>query len=211
MSNIYESIVSIMQKGYAIAKEKKNTQQGFKYRGIDDVMNTFQPLMAEAGIFLVPEVLEAIREERATKNGSNLIYSVLKIKYTFYASDGSHVETIVIGEGMDSGDKASNKAMAVAMKYAMFQTFCIPTEEMPDPDGFTPPESTPKAPAQTQTQNSDEMKFRCECCGKELQMYMGADGKPVSLRKHAEGSIKKFGRVLCINCIETFKSAPTNA
>ncbi len=40
---------------------------------------------------------------------------------------------------MDSGDKATNKAMAVAFKYACFQTFCIPTESlMDDPDATTP-------------------------------------------------------------------------
>lgn len=142
--NIYEAIGSIMKKGVAIGKEKKNQQQNFMYRGIDDVMNVFQPLMSEAGIFMVPEVLEAKREERQSSRGGNLIYSILKVRYTFYAEDGSSVSAVVIGEGMDSGDKASNKAMAVAMKYAMFQTFCIPTEEMPDPDAETPPPSRPQ-------------------------------------------------------------------
>lgn len=36
---------------------------------------------------------------------------------------------------MDTGDKASNKAMSSAMKYALCQIFCIPTANMPDPDG----------------------------------------------------------------------------
>lgn len=142
--NIYEAIGSIMKKGVAVGKDQVNQQQRFKYRGIDDVMNVFQPLMSEAGIFMVPEVLDAKREERQTSKGGNLIYSVLKVRYTFYAEDGSNVSAVVIGEGMDSGDKASNKAMAVAMKYAMFQTFCIPTEEMPDPDAETPEPSRPQ-------------------------------------------------------------------
>ena len=90
---------------------------------------------------MVPQVLEQTREERQTSKGGNLIYSICKIKYIFYAEDGSSIEAIVIGEGMDSGDKATNKAMAIAMKYAMFQVFCIPTEEMKDPDSDTPPES----------------------------------------------------------------------
>lgn len=142
--NIYEAIGSIMKKGVAIGKEKRNQQQNFMYRGIDDVMNVFQPLMSEVGIFMVPEVLDAKREERQSSRGGNLIYSILKVRYTFYAEDGSNVSAVVVGEGMDSGDKASNKAMAVAMKYAMFQTFCIPTEEMPDPDAETPPVSIPQ-------------------------------------------------------------------
>ena len=149
--NIYQSIAGIMSEGYSIAKEKRNQQQGFMYRGIDDVMNTFQPLMAKYKVFCVPEVISQSREERTTSRGGNLIYSILHMNYTFYAEDGSHITASVIGEGMDSADKSSNKAMAVAMKYAMFQVFCIPTEEMEDPDATTPPESTPKKLAQRKT------------------------------------------------------------
>jgi hypothetical protein len=141
--NIYEAIGSIMKKGVAVGKDNYNQQQKFKYRGIDDVMNVFQPLMSEAGIFMVPEVLDAKREERQGRSGGNLIYSIMKVKYTFYAEDGSSVSATVIGEGMDSGDKASNKAMSIAYKYACFQVFCIPTEEMTkeDPDLNTPDDS----------------------------------------------------------------------
>lgn len=141
--NIYETITKILEETPAISKGKTNTTQGYKFRGIDDVMNTFNPLFAKYHLFIVPEVLEQVREERQTSKGGNLIYSICKIKYKFYAEDGTFVEATVIGEGMDSGDKATNKAMAIAMKYAMFQVFCIPTEEMKDPDAETPEESMP--------------------------------------------------------------------
>ena len=139
--NIYQSITKIIEEVPAIGKNKKNTTQNFMFRGIDDVMNTFQPLLAKHKVFIVPQVLEQTREERQTSKGGTLLYSICKIKYIFYAEDGSSIEAIVVGEGMDSGDKATNKAMAIAMKYAMFQVFCIPTEEMKDPDGDTPPAS----------------------------------------------------------------------
>lgn len=142
--NIYESITKIMEEVPAIGKDKVNKQQGFKFRGIDDVMNALQPLLAKNKVFIVPEILEQTREERTTSKGGNLIYSICKIKYKFYAEDGSNIEAITIGEGMDSGDKATNKAMAIAMKYALFQVFCIPTEEMKDLDGETPDESKKK-------------------------------------------------------------------
>lgn len=141
--NIYESITKIMEEVPAIGKNKTNEQQHFKFRGIDDVMNALQPLLSKNKVFIVPEILEQIREERTTSKGGNLIYSICKIKYKFYAEDGSFIEAITIGEGMDSGDKATNKAMAIAMKYALFQVFCIPTEEIKDPDLETPPESVP--------------------------------------------------------------------
>ena len=130
---IYETINNVMSEIGAIGKDKRSNQ-GFNYRGVDDVMNALNPAFIRHKLFLVPEVLEQTREERTTKNGAGLIYSICKMKYTFYAVDGSHVEAVVIGEGMDSGDKATNKAMAIAFKYACFQLFCIPTEEMADPD-----------------------------------------------------------------------------
>lgn len=139
--NIYESITKIMEEVPTIGKNQKNKTQGFMYRGIDDVMNALQPLLAKNKVFIVPEILEQIREERTTKTGGGLIYSICKIKYKFYAEDGTNIEAVTIGEGMDSGDKATNKAMAIAMKYALFQVFCIPTEEMKDPDAETPEES----------------------------------------------------------------------
>ena len=142
--NIYESITKIMEEVPAIGKHKVNKQQGFKFRRIDDVMNALQPLLAKNKVCIVPEILEQTREERTTSKGGNLIYSICKIKYKFYAEDGTNIEAITIGEGMDSGDKATNKAMAIAMKYALFQVFCIPTEEMKDLDGETPDESKKK-------------------------------------------------------------------
>lgn len=145
MMNIYQSITKIMEEVPSIGKTQRNKTQGFMYRGIDDVMNALQPLLAKNKVFIVPEILEQTREERTTSKGGNLIYSICKIKYKFYAEDGSSVEAITIGEGMDSGDKATNKAMAIAMKYALFQVFCIPTDEMKDPDSETPEQSTKKS------------------------------------------------------------------
>lgn len=142
--NIYESINKVMSEIGAISKEQVNQVQKFKFRGIDDVMNALHPLLAKNKVFVVPNILEQLREERATKSGGNLIYSVCKVQYTFFAEDGTSIQASVIGEGMDSGDKATNKAMAIAFKYALFQVFCIPTEEIKDPDADTPETSTVK-------------------------------------------------------------------
>lgn len=144
MAQIYELIGRAMADIGAIGKDSFNPQQKFKYRGVDAVMNALNPVMQKHGLFCSPEVLNQVREERITDKGGTLKYSILTVKYTMYAPDGSSVTATVIGEGMDSGDKASNKAMSVAFKYAMFQLFCIPTEEMIDTDSETPPENRPK-------------------------------------------------------------------
>jgi len=191
---IHKAIMGVMEDIGAIGKNQTNKQQGFKYRGIDDVMNALQPLMVKHKLYAVPNVLEQHREERTTTKGASLFYSILKVEYSFFAADGSSASAVVIGEGMDSGDKASNKAMAVAFKYACFQVFCIPTEEMPDPDAETPPPSTPAPPK--------DIHFKCETCGDVLAPYTGDDGKTVSIRRHAEGSKARFGKVYCLACIK---------
>lgn len=140
---ITKSLCAITAEIGSIGKNKKNQQQGYSFRGIDDLMNTLHPLFAKYGVVVVPEVLESTREERVTAKGAALISAILRVRYHFTAMDGSEVCATVIGEGMDSGDKASNKALAVAYKYACFQVFCIPTEEVSaaDPDNYTPDRS----------------------------------------------------------------------
>lgn len=145
--SIYETIPAVMAEIGAIGKDSWNKQgQGFAYRGIDAVMNALNPAMTKYKMFVIPKTLDQRREERQTSKGGTLIYSICTVEYTFYAEDGSSVSATVIGEGMDSGDKATNKAMSAAFKYACFQTFCIPTEEMKDPDAETPPPSKPAKP-----------------------------------------------------------------
>ena len=131
---IFPLMVKVMADVVAIGKDSRNQQQGFNYRSIDAVYNALNPLLAKHGIFMAPEVLDKTREERTNKNGTVLAFTCLRMRYTFYAPDGSSVSCVVEGEGMDSGDKSSNKAMAVAHKYALLQTFCIPTEEQKEAD-----------------------------------------------------------------------------
>lgn len=148
---ISKGIQLVMDEIGAIGKNKRNTIQGFNFRGIDDVMNTLHPLLAKANIFIVPNVLEIQREERTNSKGTTLIYTLAKVEYTFTSTeDRSTVTATVYGEGMDSGDKSLNKAMSIAMKYACFQIFCIPTEEMVDPDRDSYQVEPKKVPAKPQ-------------------------------------------------------------
>jgi hypothetical protein len=134
MNAIYESVIKAMADIEPIAKGRRNDKQGFSFRGIDDIMNELQPVLKKHGLFVVPKVVSVVRAEKQTNSGGALLYSIATMEYTMYAADGSFIVGSTIGEGMDSGDKASNKAMSVALKYFLLQTFCIPTEDMKDPD-----------------------------------------------------------------------------
>jgi len=149
MSKIYAAMADAMADVDAIGKDKRNGAQGFNFRGIDDVYNKLHGVMAKHRIFTAPEVIASESQERKTSKGGTLIYRILTIKYHFFCDDGSSVDVTVIGEGMDSGDKASNKAMSIAHKYALFQVFMIPTEDIVDPDAETPPKIEPKASRET--------------------------------------------------------------
>ena len=135
---IYEAINKVMSDIGVVQKNGENTFDKYKYRRIDDVMNALNPAMVKNHVFVTPTVLESTRQERQSQKGQLMMYTVMKVKYTFYTDDGSSVECVVIGEAMDRSDKSTNKAMATAFKYACFQTFCIPTEEMHDTETESP-------------------------------------------------------------------------
>lgn len=131
---IYEKILAIMADIKVIGKKRQNVAQGYSFRGVDDVYNELHDIFVKHRVFTVPAVLDTHHEERTSKKGSALIYRIYKVKYTFYAEDGSSIEAIIVGEGMDTGDKAGNKALSVAHKYVLLQMLLIPTDESKDPE-----------------------------------------------------------------------------
>ncbi len=122
-----------------ISKDRTNTQgSGYKFRGIDDVYNAIAPLLAEHGLCILPRMLARTCEDRLTKAGGNLFYVTVEAEFDVVSAlDGSKHTIRTFGEAMDSGDKATNKAMSAAYKYAAFQMFAIPTEGDNDADGHT--------------------------------------------------------------------------
>ena len=138
---IFQKMTSILKETKAITKSEKNQQQGFKFRGIDNVMNDLHELFAKNDVFILQEVQDFTVDARPTAKGGTLFYTRAKIKFRYMTTDGSSVETVNVGEAMDSGDKGMNKAMSIALKYSLLQMFLIPTEEPKDPDRDTPEET----------------------------------------------------------------------
>ena len=207
---IYSAICGVMEDIGVVGKNDTNKQQGFKYRGIDSVMNALNPAMIKHKIFCVPEVLEQTREERTTAKGATLIYSVCKMRYRFYATDGSSVDAVVVGEGMDSGDKATNKAMSVAFKYACFQTFCIPTEDLMDDPDADSHENTKKVDKGTSQPNIDDERNRLleELKGELVRTGYGWGAVTKTYRVD---SIDNLTKLQIKDCIAKMKKQPDKA
>jgi hypothetical protein len=137
---VYQAInkVQLALTKEGITKNRKNQQQGYNFRGIDDVYNALSPLLAEHGLCILPRMLSRTCEERTTAKGGIVFYVTVEAEFDFVSSeDGSKHIVRTFGEAMDSGDKATNKAMSAAYKYAAFQAFAIPTEGDNDADSHT--------------------------------------------------------------------------
>tara|TARA_R110000823_G_scaffold90110_1_gene199410 strand:- start:378 stop:974 length:597 start_codon:yes stop_codon:yes gene_type:complete len=138
---VYKAINAVQTElsTIGITKDRTNSQgSGYKFRGIDDVYNAISPLLAKHGLCILPRVLTRECVERSSKAGAALFYVTVEVEFDFVsAEDGSKHTVKTFGEAMDSGDKATNKAMSAAYKYAAFQAFSIPTESDNDADAST--------------------------------------------------------------------------
>jgi len=134
-SSVYAKIAIVQG---ALAKHgigKNNQAQGYKFRGIDDVYNALAPLLAEHRLCVLPRMLAREIAERTTGNGKPLFFVTVEAEFDFVSADDGSTHTVrTFGEAMDMSDKATNKAMSAAYKYAAFMTFAIPTEGDNDAD-----------------------------------------------------------------------------
>lgn len=169
--HVYTAIKGVMsdigERG--ISKDRKNQQQGYSFRGIDDVYNALNGLLAKHDLVIIPTVISRAQTERQSAKGGILIYTTLDVEFEFIsAMDGSTHKARTVGEAMDSGDKSSNKAMAAAFKYAAMMVFCIPTEGDNDADATTHevvPQSIVSLPPihnDTKTNTRDEFQSLCK-------------------------------------------------
>lgn len=140
---IYKKMSDVMKDIKSVSKDQKNTQQGYAFRGVDDFINALYPALTKHGVFMTPrctsytqELKEVVRS--SGKAGVDKHVAIL-MEYDFFAEDGSKVTVGPIpAEGLDSGDKASNKALSAAIKYALIQTFSVPTKDIAEADLDTP-------------------------------------------------------------------------
>ncbi len=139
--SVYKAIAAVQAElaKEGISKSRNNAQQGYKFRGIDDVYNALAPILAKHGLCVLPRCKSREVVERVNSKGTALFYVTVEAEFDFVcAEDGSrHTVGPMYGEAMDSGDKATNKAMSAAYKYAAMQAFAIPTEGDNDADATT--------------------------------------------------------------------------
>lgn len=172
--HVYQAIAAVQGElaTVGIAKTRRNTQgSGYNFRGIDDVYGALSPLLAKHGLVVIPRVTQRELVERQSKNGGALFYVTVHAEFDFVsAHDGTTHTAATFGEAMDSGDKATNKAMSAAYKYAAFMTFAIPTEGDNDADSATHEvASAPRPPAMATDEQRALMMTLIPAAGKTVQ------------------------------------------
>lgn len=155
---VYAAIAAVMADvaKEGISKDRRNQQQGYSFRGIDEVYNALSPILARHKLCILPRMIARGVSERQTQKGGVLFNVTVEAEFDFVsADDGSHHTIRTFGEAMDSADKATNKAMSAAYKYAAMQAFCIPTEGDNDADG-TSHDVAPRLQSQGRADAADQ-------------------------------------------------------
>ena len=217
--NIYQRMAAITAELQTVAKNLNvETGKGKGYKAVSerDVIDAVKPLEAKHGVYSYPasrRVLEsAALESESEWNGKvtkkTTFFERIETVYRFVNTDDptDFIETMTFAEGIDSQDKGSGKAMTYADKYALMKAYKISTGDDPDADPsndeYYRKPTDRKPPVQYDAKPKDELVYRCEKCNHPLTIYYDDNGKPISLRKWAEGSKKKFGMVLCKPCVD---------
>lgn len=195
MLGVYKAINAVqaeLAEMGGISKSRKNIQQGYAFRGIDEVYNTLAPILAKHKLLILPKVLERQCEERKSVKGTPLFYVTLKTDFYFTsAEDGSQFIATAYGEAMDSADKATNKAMSAAYKYVCLQAFSIPTEGDNDADATTHTVAPKETRFAYQPANPDILKQINGCKDQKSLSALFAMLEPADQAKHKAAFTKR--------------------
>lgn len=205
MTAVYKAIAAVQGElaKVGISKDGVNEQQKYRFRGIDQVYAALSPLLAKHGLCVIPRIVEremrertSIKEYNGQKRESVLFYVTVKAEFDFVAvEDGSVHTAATYGEAMDSGDKATNKAMSAAYKYAAFMTFAIPTEGDNDADATTHDVAASGMPDDEYNRLTAKMKTAGVAAAKLLETFGVTDLRALSQDQYA-AAMKRLDKTI---------------
>lgn len=146
---LVKKLAEVMQQVKYIQKTGYNSFNKYKYATEADVNEKVREELAARNVIMIPNMISHSIREHMTRSNNREYICTVAVEFTFY--DGDTGETIVFttyGEGQDSGDKATYKALTGAQKYALMKAFMIPTGD--DPEADTGVDERNNAPKQEQ-------------------------------------------------------------
>lgn len=130
---IQDCMAKVMGDVREVAKNDRNTQQNFSFRGVDAVVNAVGPALRRHNVVVLPSVEEKEYVGFTSSKGTAMMCCRVTVRYRFVGPGGDWLEATVAGESMDAGDKSTPKAMSVAFRTALLQALALPTDDI-DPD-----------------------------------------------------------------------------
>lgn len=175
--NIFEKLSKITTELWVVEKWLKvqvTSNNSYKAVSERDVLDAVKPLEEKYGVYSYPysreivenETLTKTTEYQGTKKESTSLYMRIKVIYRFVNIENpqEYIETVVYGDGIDTGDKAPWKAMTYADKYALMKVYKISTWD--DPDKEASPENVKveikKVTPEKSKQHLEAFKKACE-------------------------------------------------
>lgn len=140
---------NVMEAVRSVGKGDFNEDQGFRFRGVDSVVNAVGPALRAHQVAIIPKrIVKVDTTEYETRHGTRMVNKEITVEWEVRGPDGDSFTGEAVGEAADAGDKAVSKAQSVSYRVFLLQALCIPTGT-PDPDqeihervsAATPPKS----------------------------------------------------------------------
>jgi hypothetical protein len=131
---IYEALQNVQthMMHNPIAKEGINNFQKYKYRGIDQIIQSFsKPLYENKVLTIVQPDLNVSTKFLEGKNTLTRVVGTLRFLST---EDGSYVDRSYVGHSLSNQAKDLEAARSFAYRNALLETFCVPFEGVVEPE-----------------------------------------------------------------------------
>jgi hypothetical protein len=131
---IYEALQSVQtyMMHNPIAKEGVNNYQKYKYRGIDQIIQSFSKPLYENKILTI--VQPDLNVSTKFIDGKNTLTRVVGTLRFLCTEDGSYVDRSYVGHSLSQQAKDLEAARSFAYRNALLETFCVPFEGVVEPE-----------------------------------------------------------------------------
>lgn len=128
---------NVMEEVRSVGKGDFNEDQGFRFRGVDSVVNAVGPALRTHQVAVVPKRIVNIETvEYETRRGTRMVNKQVTVEWEVRGPAGDSFTGEAVGEAADAGDKSISKAQSVSYRVFLLTSLCIPTGT-PDPDSET--------------------------------------------------------------------------
>ena len=197
--NIYEKIAAIMQEVQYLAKDDHVEFGSTKYKALSEEKVT--TIMREK---LLKYKLVVFPFEQTTGRYGNITHVDVRYRMVNVENPEEYIVIASCGDGADTQDKGSGKAMTYAFKYMWLRTFSLPTGE--DPDKISSAELDAK-----EAQDKEQRQIICERCGNDVYPFKKRNGEIWKASDMEAYSRRKFGACLCADCMKIAQKEQDNA